>query len=968
MATLLRPLRGDGPRVHGPLRPLELAEGAVMADLCVALCLLGWLIPVGGLLIALAVIPMAALSARNRLRTVLAAAVAGITASFLVIGTGLAINVAVCACVGAVVGIAVERGWSRTRAVVSAVVVLGLPATSLAVGVLALLGELRRLTLVQLTNGWRGVARLLQRSGFADAARVGDHVVSWLVRHWPLATASTILGVLAATTWLAYGLTKPTLARLLGAVPRSLAFPPDDAAVLVGPVPVRLEEVRYRYPGRDRDALDGVDLSLDPGRFVAVVGRNGSGKSTLGRVLAGLPVSGGRLTRPGSAALGRRGGTAVVFQRPETQVLGVTAADDVVWGLPASQQPDVPALLGRVGLEGFEGRETSTLSGGELQRLALAAALARQPALLIADEATAMVDPGGRTEIVDVLRAAADDGITVVHVTHRLAETDRADEVVHMEDGHLGVGVPPLDASCDAGFVPRPPGPTILRLAGVGHTYGAGTPWAHRALRDVDLDLRKGEGVLILGRNGSGKSTLAWILAGLLVPSEGAADLEGIPVASRVGAVALSFQHARLQLLRPTVGEDVRAASGADVADAEASLRLVGLEPSLFMERPVDQLSGGEQRRAALAGLLAGRPEVMVLDEPFAGLDAESRRDLADTLGGLRARTRVTLIVVSHDTEGFEGVTDRVVHLEAGRVVADSAPSAVPEGPGQRASSAVRWRRGRTGTGRRSAELHLLRVVPGSSAVHRLWAGTKLVCLVAVALTLSVHPSWLAIAVMGGVIAAGIVLAGIPRGAVPRLPRWFWIGIVFGAVLTAVAGGPPDVHVAGSVVGIGALGDWARVTALAAAVIAAAALVSWTTPVSEVAPAVSRLGRPLRAVGLPVDEWATAIGLSFRCLPLLLDEIRTLGAVRRLRNAHSRPLHRDRALPRRARLHHLLDEPMGLLLAALVVALRRAGELASAIDARGGLGMTSADHRRPAAADAVTIVVVTLAVVVALLG
>ncbi|GAC1375737.1 MAG: hypothetical protein NVSMB4_04110 [Acidimicrobiales bacterium] len=934
-----------------------------MADLCVALCLLGWLIPVGGLLIALAVIPMAALSARNRLRAVLVAAIAGITTSFLVIGTGLALNVAVCAGVGAVVGIAVERGWSRTRTVASAVVALGLPATSLSVGVLALLGDLRRLTLVQLTNGWRGVARLLQRSGFADGARAGDHVVAWLVHHWPLAMASTILGVLAGTTWLAYGLTKPTLARLLGAVPGPLVFPPDGLGV-PGPVPVRLEGVRYRYPGRDRDALDGVDLSLDTGRFVAVVGRNGSGKSTLGRVLAGLPISGGRLTRPGTTALGRSGGTAVVFQRPETQVLGVTAADDVVWGLPASQRPDVTALLGRVGLGGFAARETSTLSGGELQRLALAAALARQPALLIADEATAMVDPDGRTEIVDVLRAAADDGVTVVHVTHRLAETDQADVVVHMEDGHLGVGKPPLEASRSTASVP-PPGPTILRLAGVGHTYGAGTPWAHRALCDVDLELRQGEGVLILGRNGSGKSTLAWILAGLLVPSEGAADLGGIPVASKVGAVGLSFQHARLQLLRPTVGEDVRAASGADVADVEASLRLVGLEPTLFTDRPVDQLSGGEQRRAALAGLLAGRPEVIVLDEPFAGLDTESRRDLADTLGGLRAQTRVTLIVVSHDTEGLEGVTDRVVHLEAGRVVADSAPSAVPVGPGQRAGGATRGRPSGPPTGRRKAELHLLRVVPGSSAVHRLWAGTKLVCLVVLALTLSIHPSWMAVAMMGGVTAVGIGVAGIPRGAVPRLPRWFWIAMGSGAVLTAVAGGPPDVHIAGSVLGVGALGDWARVTALAVVVIAAAALVSWTTPVGEVAPAVSRLGRPLRACGFPVDEWSTAIGLSFRCLPLLLDEIRTLGAVLRLRRAHTRP---DPSQPRRARLHRLLDEPMGLLLAALVVALRRAGELASAIDARGGLGMTSADHRRPAAADAVTIGVVALAVVAALMG
>ncbi|GAC1589056.1 MAG: hypothetical protein NVS3B21_05390 [Acidimicrobiales bacterium] len=965
MASLLAPRLGAGSGLRGPLRPLELAEGAVMADLCVALCLLGWLIPVGGLLIALAVIPMAALSARNRLRAVLVAAIAGVTASFLVIGTGLAVNVGVCACVGAVVGIAVERGWSRARTVVSAIVVLGFPAAGRAVGALAVLSELRRLAIAQLDNGWRGVGRILRRSGFTDAARLGDHSVSWLVRHWPLATVSAIVGVLAGTTWVAYGLTKPTLARLLGAVPRPLAVSPDDEGT-PGPVPVRLEAARYRYPGRDSDALDGLDLLLDPGRFVAVVGRNGSGKSTLGRVLAGLPVSGGRVTRPGSAALGRNGGTAVVFQRPETQVLGVTAADDVVWGLPASQQPDVASLLGRVGLGGFAGRETSTLSGGELQRLALAAALARRPALLIADEATAMVDPAGREEIVDVLRSAADDGITVVHVTHRLAEADVADEVVHIRDGRRAAPGAPLARFRSTGSGPMPPGPLLLRLTGVGHTYGAGTPWAHCALTDVDLDIREGEGVLILGKNGSGKSTLAWALAGLLTPSEGSTELAGRPLASQVGAVALSFQHARLQLLRSTVGEDVRAASGTDSSGAEAALRLVGLDPAVFMERPVDQLSGGEQRRAALAGLLAGRPQVIVLDEPFAGLDAESRRDLADTLGELRARTHVTLVVVSHDTEGLDGVTERVVYLDAGRIVADSAPGASSAPPTPRTTD-LRSRRPGRAAGRRTKELHLLRVVPGSSRVHHLWAGTKLVSLVAIALTLSIHPSWAAIAVMAGVVALGIFVARIPRGAVPRLPQWFWISMAFGAVLSAEAGGPPDLHVAGWVVGAGALIDWARVTALAVVVIAAAALVSWTTPVGEVAPAVSRLGRPFRVLGLPVDEWSTAIGLSFRCLPLLLDEIRTLGAVRRLRSAHAQPNRHDRGRPPRARLRHLLDEPMGLLLAALVVALRRAGELASAIDARGGLGMTSADRRHPAAADAVAAGVVMVAVAAALL-
>ena len=164
----------------------------------------------------------------------------------------------------------------------------------------------------------------------------------------------------------------------------------------VGPLPARLRDVRYRYPGAASDALRGVSLDLAAGELVALLGDNGSGKSTLARILAGRPPTSGEISRPGSAGLGRAGGTAMVMQHPETQILGVRVADDVVWGLHDAAGVDVAGLLETVGLSGMDERETSTLSGGELQRLAVAAALARRPRLLISDESTAMVDAEGR--------------------------------------------------------------------------------------------------------------------------------------------------------------------------------------------------------------------------------------------------------------------------------------------------------------------------------------------------------------------------------------------------------------------------------------------------------------------------------------------------------------------------------------------------------------------------------------------
>jgi energy-coupling factor transport system ATP-binding protein len=937
---------------------VELAEATVLADVTVALCLLGWLFPIGTLLFAMAVAPMAAIAARHRPRVIITAALIGGFTSLLVAGTGLAGNVVSCAVLGALVGTAIRRGWSLIRTEVFCTLVLWPPAAVALIGVLTILSQLRRLTLEQVTNGWRGVSRGLGHVGLGAVARRIDPIVHWLVVHWAVSAAAGLLALTWVAVWVSYALARPTVRRLAVAVPVPDPGPPepDDQP---GPVPVTVDDVHYRYPGSDREALAGVSLSVAPGELVAIVGPNGSGKSTLTRILAGRPPTAGCVARPGAAGLGHDGGTALIFQRPETQALGVRVRDDVVWGLPLDHGIDVETVLDRVGLAGFSDRETATLSGGELQRLALASALARKPGLLLSDESTAMVDPDGRGQVMAVLRQATDDGTAVVHVTHRPEEAEAADRRLVMEEGRLVQAERLCTPPTPRPVAPASVGPPLVHLSGVGHVYGRGSPWAHRALSAVDLTIAAGEGVLIVGANGSGKSTLAWVLAGLLVPSEGTAMLGDRPIDECLAQLGLAFQHARLQLLRSTVRADVQAASGADDAGVADALRLVGLEPDESADRRIDQLSGGQQRRVALAGLLAGHPRLLVLDEPFAGLDGPGRDGLIAVLSGLRA-DGMTVVIVSHDFEGADRVVDRVVSLDRGRIVSDSARS-----PGARPAP--------TGTGpaaprrrRRSDELHLLRLVPGDSPVHRLWAGTKLVALVAVALALSLRPAWPSVAIVAGLVGAGLGLARIPRGAAPRLPRWFWIGVVVGGLLTLEAGGRPDVHIAGASIGVGALGEWARVTAFAFAILVGAALVSWTTPLAQVGPALRRLGGPLRRLRLPVDEWATGVALGIRCLPLLVDEIRTLGAVRRLRAPRRR-----RAVPqpdepagrrRRREVRRLLLEPQDLLTAAMVVALRRAGEMAAAIAARGGLGRFADDDARPGWRDAVALAVVGLAV------
>jgi energy-coupling factor transport system ATP-binding protein len=174
--------------------------------------------------------------------------------------------------------------------------------------------------------------------------------------------------------------------------------------------------------------------------------------------------------------------------------------------------------------------------------------------------------------------------------------------------------------------------------------------------------------VLIHGGNGSGKSTLAWIMAGLTTPTTGTCLVNGRPVHEQVGAVALSFQAARLQLLRSRVDLEVASAAGFSHRDDDRvadALGVVGLDPTLA-KRPIDQLSGGQMRRVVLAGLLARSPRAVILDEPLAGLDATSQRGLLSLLEGLRRDRGLTLVVISHDFAGLEDICPRTLHLRNG--------------------------------------------------------------------------------------------------------------------------------------------------------------------------------------------------------------------------------------------------------------------------------------------------------------
>lgn len=655
---------------------MELAQAAVMGALCAVIAIIAFVIPFAQGLALLGTVPMGLLAYRYRLRVVIAATVAAGMIAFLIVGAGGFFSVLNCAYIGGLTGSVKRRGRGTPTVLVSSLIA-GVANAALMVGQLAVLTRLRHLLFQVLTANVDGVAALLVRVHLQGIAADLKRAVANGLHYWPWLTFGYVVYATVTASLIGWWALSRLLERMRD-IPDVHKLDTLEAAqdAAIGPVPVRLDRVRFRYPGAGQDALREVSLDVQVGEHVAVTGVNGSGKTTLMLILAGREPTSGTVRRPGAVGLGMLGGTALVLQHPKSQVLGTRVADDVVWGLPPGTEIDVSRLLREVGLEGLAERDTGSLSGGELQRLALAAALAREPALLIADEVTSMIDQQGRDDLLRVLSGLRERHRTaLVHITHYANEAAFADRTINLSDSPDNADmVESVIAPMPAIAVNHGSNTPVIEVVGVGHEYNSGTPWAKTALRDVSFVVEQGDGLLIHGGNGSGKSTLAWIMAGLTIPNTGACLIDGKPSHEHVGAVALSFQAARLQLMRSRVDLEVASAAGFSHRDKDrvaAALGAVGLDPTLAKRR-IDQLSGGQMRRVVLAGLLACSPRVLVLDEPLAGLDAGSQRGLLRLLADLRREQGLTVVVISHDFVGLEDVCPRTLHLRNGALEAVS--------------------------------------------------------------------------------------------------------------------------------------------------------------------------------------------------------------------------------------------------------------------------------------------------------
>jgi energy-coupling factor transporter ATP-binding protein EcfA2 len=485
---------------------------------------------------------------------------------------------------------------------------------------------------------------------------------------------------------------------------------------------LELDRVSYAYPDAKRPALRDVSLVIEPGELVVLAGGSASGKSTLLRAAGGLVphVHGGTFAgelRCGGLSVREHGPAELsavagsLFQDPETQVVMGSVRAEIAF--PLEGRGDGPAAVARgveeaalaLGIAHLLDRRTAQLSGGELQRVALAAAVARRPPLLLLDEPTSQLDPVAGDELISLLRRLNEEwGTAIVLAEHRLERClAAADRVIALRDGAIACDASPAGFQewavahapelatpagrlfADAGLgqmptgvkdarralaragllpdhsVPEPSEPpsraerrrarrdAALRLDGVWHEL----PDGPALLRGVDLAVEAGELVALMGRNGAGKSTLLRHAAGLLRPTRGRVRA--------TGRVALLLQHPGDYVLHERVADEAPA----------AALRAVGLEA--FGNRHPRDLSGGERERLALAVVLGDGetpPAAVCLDEPTRGMDRLAKEALADRLAGL-ARAGSAVVVATHDAEFAATLAQRVVLLADGRVIAD---------------------------------------------------------------------------------------------------------------------------------------------------------------------------------------------------------------------------------------------------------------------------------------------------------
>jgi energy-coupling factor transport system ATP-binding protein len=513
---------------------------------------------------------------------------------------------------------------------------------------------------------------------------------------------------------------------------------------------IDLHEVSFFYPTTpERMVLQGIDLQVDEGEFVALVGANGSGKSTLLRLTAGLlnPSQGevkiaGCATHLTENQVILHTTLGMVFQYPEDQIVGTTVEEDIAFGLenlgwqPEEMRKRVDEMLNAVDLQKQRYRPSHLLSAGQTQRLALAGVLAPNPHLLLFDEATTMLDPCGRKELMARMKQLHQNGVTIIMVTHHMEEAAQAQRMVVLYQGKIAADGDPqsvfsqisLLKQCGLAapdhlqlaamlqpYIPGlsnnpanleellkalkklPPGNSIpveerksclseskapaIQVEALNHIYKDEDGQTNITLRNVSLQVMQNCSHSLLGATGSGKSTLMLNMMGLEKPQEGRIQIGDVVVTDKqtkmrdiLKQVGMVFQNPEIQFFEQYAGDEVAYGAIMQGLDHEEvvhrvrwAMEIVGLDFEAFKDRMTFSLSGGERRKLALASTLVLQTPILLLDEPTAGLDPSSRKEIIQRLHRMRQDGR-TLLLSTHDLNDVAALTENTTIMDGGKV------------------------------------------------------------------------------------------------------------------------------------------------------------------------------------------------------------------------------------------------------------------------------------------------------------
>ncbi len=464
---------------------------------------------------------------------------------------------------------------------------------------------------------------------------------------------------------------------------------------------IRLENVTYRYREDSEPVIRNLNLSVQTGESLCIMGANGSGKSTLAKIIAGLiEVKQGHVIIEGGDISPTPVG--ILFQNPDNQIVAVTVDKEIAFALENLGVP-IPEMevlitetLERFSIAHLRRRLTTELSGGEKQRVALAAVMVCQPQILVLDEPDSFLDESGKTTLKEVLAKLRQDNplMVQVHITQypntallypRLVVLDRgvvvADSTPHeiykdrefcIKTG-LGFSLQGQRRLAIPEYVKEKTEIAsntleLVRVKNVCFEYSD----SRHVLKNISFNLCQREIIGLVGPSGSGKSTVGLVLCGLLKPSSGSIEYldnnqQPVPFDRLVGQVSTIFQQPERQFFLPTCSKEIAFGPNnlghlLNEKAIDSWFAMVGLEPKIFAQKDPFTLSGGEKRRLAFAAVLSMSPRFIVFDEPTCGLDQEGVGRFILLAQALKERG-VGMVIITHDGSVIQTLADRIIHL-----------------------------------------------------------------------------------------------------------------------------------------------------------------------------------------------------------------------------------------------------------------------------------------------------------------